>query len=70
MMLPKTHSLTLNFKPMDETFSLEQIKKAFWDNFHEGGEFWFEYLNSPDDNQESTDKHWEDFEKHLMNQIS
>lgn len=55
---------------MDETFSLEQIKRAFWDNFHEGGEFWFEYLNSPEDNQESTDKHWEDFEKHLINQIS
>lgn len=53
---------------MEETFTLEQIKNAFWNNFHEGGEFWFDYLSSTEDNKESTEKHWEDFEKHLIDQ--
>lgn len=54
---------------MEETFTLEQIKKAFWDNFHEAGEFWFDYLNSPEDNEETTDRYWSDFEAKLMKQI-
>lgn len=55
---------------MEETFTLEQIKKAFWDNFHEAGEFWFDYLGSSENNTEATDKYWEDFEARLMEQIS
>lgn len=54
---------------MEEIFTLEQIKKAFWDNFHEAGEFWFDYLNSPEDNEETTDRYWSDFEAKLMEQI-
>lgn len=61
---------TLNFKQMEETFTLDQIKNAFWENFHESGEFWFDYLGSPEDNTEATDKYWEDFEEKLLGQVS
>ena len=48
------------------TFTLEQIKAAFWKNFHESGELWFSYLGSDEENQNATETHWQEFERALL----
>jgi len=45
----------------DRLFSIEQIKAAFWDNFHRAGEVWFDYLGDAENDADSTDCHWQDF---------
>ena len=57
---------TLNYKMMEETFTLAEIKKAFFDSFHESGEFWFDYLGSPQENLESTTVYWDEFKDKLI----
>jgi len=47
-------------------FSIEQIKEAFWDVFHESGELWFDYLGTPENNTEVTEGFWESFVESLM----
>jgi hypothetical protein len=51
---------------MEETFTLAEIKKAFFDSFHESGEFWFDYLGSPQENLESTTVYWDEFKDKLI----
>jgi hypothetical protein len=53
---------------MERTFTLDQIKRAFWDNFHESGEFWFSYLGSKSENQALTTEQWNMFSDKLMQQ--
>jgi hypothetical protein len=48
-----------------ENYTIEQIKKAFWETFHESGELWFNYLGTDEDNNESTDNEWLDFKENL-----
>ena len=47
------------------TYTLDQVKKAFWAEFHLGGERWFNYLGGEFENQVSTEFAWEDFYKEL-----
>jgi hypothetical protein len=56
----------LNFKTMEERFTLAEIKIAFFESFHEYGELWFDYLGSPQENQDSTEKYWSEFEEKLL----
>ena len=42
-------------------YPLSQIKKAFWAEFHEAGEVWFDYVSTPEENNQSTESHWESF---------
>lgn len=53
---------------MERTFTLDQIKRAFWDNFHESGEVWFDYLGSKSENQAMTTDQWKMFSDKLMQQ--
>jgi len=46
-------------------YTIEQIKAAFWDVFHESGELWFGYLGSEEENSEYTMSSWEDFKEAL-----
>jgi len=52
---------------MEKTFTLEEIKKAFWLEFHESGELWFPYRHDEDDDEgireaeQVTGGFWEDF---------
>lgn len=50
-----------------ETYTREQIKKAFWDTFHKTGEQWFNYLGDDAENEETTNGYWYDFEENLAN---
>lgn len=50
---------------MEETFTLFEIRRAFFESFHESGELWFDYLGSPQENLESTEKYWIEFEEKL-----
>lgn len=45
----------------EKTYTLEQIKKAFWSQFHEAGELFFDYLGSHEENERCTVSTWEDF---------
>ena len=45
----------------EETYTLKQIKKAFWAEFHEIGELWFNYLDDDIENERSTNGHWKCF---------
>jgi len=49
----------------NKQYSLEQIKKAFWETFHKGGEFWFPYLWIEEVSEESTDDIWDSFTENL-----
>ncbi len=51
----------------EKTFSLSEIKKAFWAKFHQKGELWFDYLGTPEENEEATTGSWEEFLQELLN---
>lgn len=53
---------------MNETYTLEQIKKAFWEEFHESGELWFSYLGTEEENSEHTEYNWGEFLEKLRKQ--
>ena len=42
-------------------FSIEQIHAAFWEEFHNAGDVWFDYLGDEENNEDSTEGHWQDF---------
>ena len=42
-------------------FTLEQIKDAFWETFHEEGEMFFEYSGTEEEKLESTDYWFDQF---------
>jgi hypothetical protein len=46
---------------MEKSFTISQIKAAFWEQFHKAGELWFDYLGSEEDNQSCTNGSWEEF---------
>ena len=47
-------------------YTEEQIKKAFYETFHEIGEVFFNYLDTPEDNKASTEIEWKEFREHLI----
>jgi hypothetical protein len=46
-------------------FTLEEIRRAFWLQFHKSGELWFNYLGTPEENEASTRSGWQEFEEAL-----
>jgi hypothetical protein len=46
-------------------YTIQEIRKAFWDTFHRSGEIWFNYLGTKEENENSTEWEWDDFEKNL-----
>ncbi len=49
----------------DRTYTLEQIKKAYWKEFHKSGEWYFEYMDDEKTCEENTQSEWRDFEEAL-----
>ena len=51
----------------EKKYTLETIKKAFWETFHESGEAWFPYsrIVPEDECQETTTEYWEEFSVNL-----
>lgn len=45
----------------EERFTLEQIKTAFWAEFHKSGERWFDYLGGEEACARDTEGAWRDF---------
>lgn len=43
---------------MVKRFTIEEIKRAFWEIFHKSGELWFNYLGNDEENNDSTQSHW------------
>lgn len=51
---------------MDQkTYTLDEVKKAFWEQFHCAGEVWFNYLGTNEENEGSTKYRWEMFLENL-----
>ena len=48
---------------MEEKYSLEQIREAFWEVFHKSGELWFGYLGTDDENEKYTEVWWIDLKR-------
>jgi hypothetical protein len=48
------------------TFTLQQIKDAYWKCYHEKGEFWFSYLDGPIENTVATTTYWLHFQHTLL----
>lgn len=46
-------------------YSVKQIKEAFWRTFHKRGEIWFDYLDTEEMNNKSTEEEWIDFLEEL-----
>lgn len=55
----------MNNNLKEKTFTLEQIKNAFWETFHKTDKIFFDYLRSEKSNQESTEEGWDDFLENL-----
>lgn len=49
----------------EETFTLEEIKRAFWANFYGVGEIFFDYLDNEETNNESVEIEWNTFLEEL-----
>jgi len=49
----------------NKTFTLEEIKAAYWAIFHKSGEQWFRYTSTERENEESTEREWKYFESEL-----
>ena len=50
-----------------KTYTLDQIKKAFWEQFHESGEKWFNYFGAKKETESCTQNEWLDFVEKLFN---
>lgn len=51
---------------MEKSFTLSEIQRAFFENFHESGEYWFDYMGSPQENQDTTEYYWKEFKEKLI----
>lgn len=49
----------------EKTFTITQIKTAYFEAFNEAGEIFFDYFGTPEQNMESTESYWSDFLKAL-----
>lgn len=45
----------------DRRFTYEEIKAAFWEEFHASGEVWFNYLGTEEECQRATECYWASF---------
>ena len=46
-------------------YTEEEIKQAFYKQFHLSGEQWFSYLGTDEKNNESTEDQWNEFKGYL-----
>ncbi len=46
-------------------YTLEQIRSAYWEEFHEAGEIWFGHKADPDGANQNIERFWDDFVKTL-----
>jgi hypothetical protein len=46
---------------MKNTFTIDEIKKAYWEEYHEAGEIYFDHLGTPEENEKDTLDKWNCF---------
>ena len=49
----------------EKTYTLSQIKNAYFSQFNASGEWFFSYLGSDEENLKETEQNWADFEEDL-----
>ena len=65
MYVPEIHVLGQLSEDEVKTYTLAQIKAAFWRVFHLAGEVWFNYRGSEKENNEYTESWWQDLVEEL-----
>lgn len=45
----------------EKTYTLSEIKAAYYAEFHEGGEMFFDYTGTSDENKQHTEQNFKDF---------
>ena len=55
----------ISLKAYKCTYTLDEIKRAYWSAFHKSGETFFDYLHDEKDCEESTFSYFVDFVKEL-----
>mgnify|MGYP001577442127 CR=1 FL=1 len=50
----------------EREYLLSDVKRAFWETFHESGEIWFNNLSSPEQNTSDTEEWWQTFQDALV----
>ena len=55
---------------MNNQYTIDEIKNAFWKTFHEQGEIFFSYLGDKDENLEDTEEYWEYFLGNLSGEVA
>lgn len=65
----KLESMETSSGESEKTFTIAQIRQAFWQRFHKKGEMFFSYLGDEQENQEATETSWEFFAKELEKAI-
>jgi len=48
------------------SYTIEEIKAAFWNMFHMSGEYWFEHRSSDERNSKSTESFWKEFLEYII----
>lgn len=54
---------------LNGVFTLDQIKEAFWREFHESGEVWFSNIGIPEAANACTEEIWEEFMQELIESV-
>lgn len=49
----------------EKLYTLEKIKRAYWEEFHASGERWFNYFDSEEENNKYTEYSWLRFVEYL-----
>ena len=49
----------------EKDYSLTDVKRAFWERFHEAGEVWISNLGTPEENARKTEQAWGEFQEYL-----
>jgi hypothetical protein len=49
---------------------LSAAKQVFFDMFHQSGQWFFDYLGTEEENTQSTQTNWEEFEERLIERLS
>ena len=44
-----------------KTYTLDEIKAAYWKEFHKSGEIFFDYLGPDEENDQCTEENWDSF---------
>lgn len=64
---PAALGALLNGGRMQKVFTIEEIRKVFWETFHASGEIFFSYFGDEKEKEASTNEIWKEFLENMHN---